>query len=162
CRVTVLSGSSRADPLPPGTSPLSLHDALPISPEAYAAELATRFEGRFGTMEAASGVHAYPLVATWAKRFAGPRFALVGDAAVGMHPVTAHGFNLGLGSVERLATAVGHAMERHGDPGHPAALRDYERRHRRASLPLFAGTGLVVRLFTDDRASVRPLRRAVL
>ena len=135
---------------------------LALSPRAYADELAARFEGRFGTMEPASSVHAYPLVATWAKRFAGPRFALVGDAAVGMHPVTAHGFNLGLGSVERLATAVGEAMASHGDPGHPAALRDYERRHRRASLPLFAGTGLVVRLFTDDRAPMRPLRRAVL
>lgn len=133
-----------------------------LSPQAYADELAVRFEGCFGAMEPASPVHAYPLVATWAKRFVGHRFALAGDAAVGMHPVTAHGFNLGLGSVARLAAAVGTAFERDGDPGHPRGLARYERRHRAASLPLFAGTGLVVRLYTDDRAAMRPLRRGVL
>src|SRR5690606_206971 len=74
-----------------------------LSPAEYAAELEARYEGRFGSMPLEGAVHAYPLVATWAHRFVGTRFALVGDAAVGMHPVTAHGFNLGLASVERLA-----------------------------------------------------------
>src|SRR5690606_19419911 len=113
-------------------------------------------------MELEGEVHAYPLVATWAHRFVGTRFALVGDAAVGMHPVTAHGFNLGLASVERLATAVSDSMARHGDPAHPALLARYQRRHRVGSATLFLGTGLVVRVFTDDRAPVQPLRRAIM
>jgi hypothetical protein len=47
-------------------------------------------------MELTSTRHLYPLAATYARRFVGLRDALIGDSAVGMHPVTAHGFNLGL------------------------------------------------------------------
>lgn len=133
-----------------------------LSPSEFAAGLEARYQGRFGSMELEGEVHAYPLVATWAHRFVGTRFALVGDAAVGMHPVTAHGFNLGLASVERLATAVSDSMARHGDPAHPALLARYQRRHRVGSATLFLGTGLVVRVFTDDRAPVQPLRRAIM
>ena len=70
-----------------------------------------RFHGRLGTIRDAGERHVYPLVGVYAERFVAPRFALVGDAAVGMHPVTAHGFNLGLLGVERLSGAIrdGHA-----------------------------------------------------
>ena len=133
-----------------------------LTPAEFAGELETRYRGRFGSMALEGGVHAYPLVATWAHRFVGTRFALVGDAAVGMHPVTAHGFNLGLASVERLAAAVSDSMARHGDPADPALLARYQRRHRAGSATLFLGTGLVVRVFTDDRAPTQPLRRAIM
>lgn len=133
-----------------------------LDPAAYSAELQARYRDRFGAMVLAGEVHAYPLVATWAHRFVGRRFALVGDAAVGMHPVTAHGFNLGLASVERLASAVADAVDRHGDPADPALLARYQRRHRAGCATLFLGTGVVVRVFTDDRAPMRPLRRAII
>lgn len=134
--------------------------ALPA--DAFAREVEARFEHRFGAMELASTIHAYPLVATWAQRFVAQRFALVGDAVVGMHPVTAHGFNLGLASVEHLAQAVGEAVARGRDPADPALLARYERRHRRGSLPLFLGTRAVVAVFTDDRAPMQPLRQAII
>lgn len=130
--------------------------------EAYSRELQARYRDRFGAMTLEGEVHAYPLVATWAHRFVGQRFALVGDAAVGMHPVTAHGFNLGLASVERLAAAVADSMARCGDPAAPALLSRYQRRHRAGSATLFLGTGLVVRVFTDDRPPMRPLRSAII
>lgn len=130
--------------------------------DVFAREVEARFERRLGTMELASSIHAYPLVATWAQQFVGRRFALVGDAAVGMHPVTAHGFNLGLASVEHLAQAAGDAQAWHRDTGAAALLARYQRRHRRGSLPLFLGTRAVVRLFTDDRAAMQPLRQAVV
>lgn len=134
--------------------------ALPA--DGYARELEARYEGRLGTVELASTVHAYPLVSTWAQAFVARRFALAGDAAVGMHPVTAHGFNLGLAGVERLAAAIADGVARHGDAGHPLPLARYERAHRRQGHVLYAGTRAVVDLFGDDRAERRPLRRAVL
>ena len=42
----------------------------------------------------------------YAARFVAQRFALLGDAAVGMHPTTAHGFNFGLLGQHALATAI--------------------------------------------------------
>lgn len=134
--------------------------ALP--PDAYARELEARYEGRLGAVELASAVHAYPLVSTWAHRFVAHRFALAGDAAVGMHPVTAHGFNLGLASVERLACTIADGVARHGDAGHPLPLARYERAHRREASVLYAGTRAVVELFGDERTLRRPLRRAVI
>lgn len=135
---------------------------LELSPEAFAVEVATRYEGRLGDVELASTRHAYPLVATWARRFVATRFALAGDAAVGMHPVTAHGFNLGLASVEHLAQAAADGLERCGDPGDAAMLARYQRRHRISAAPLFAGTQAVAGLFTDGRTPARPLRGVVI
>lgn len=135
---------------------------LELAPEAFAAEIATRYDGRLGDVELASTRHAYPLVATWARRFVATRFALAGDAAVGMHPVTAHGFNLGLASVEHLAQAATDGLQRCGDPGDAAMLARYQRRHRITAAPLFAGTQAVAGLFTDGRPPARPLRRVVI
>lgn len=128
----------------------------------FARDIEARLNRQLGAMRLASTRHVYPLVATWAKRFVGPGFALAGDAAVGMHPVTAHGFNLGLASVDRLATAVGGSLARHRGVADPDALARYQRHHRAGALPLFLGTGMVVGLYTDDRALARPLRHAVI
>jgi len=129
---------------------------------AFADEIARRFHGRLGTVSDPGERHVYPLVGAWATRFAGTRVALLGDAAVGMHPVTAHGFNLGLLGVERLAGELRRAASEGADPGDPARLARYDRGHRLATAPLHLATRGVVALFTDDRAPVRALRAGVL
>lgn len=133
-----------------------------LAPEALADELAARYEGRLGVTSVASTVHRYPLVATWAQRFVARRFALVGDAAIGMHPVTAHGFNLGLAGVEHLAAAAGDSVQRHGDPARPSLLARYQRRLRMNGALMFVGTQTVASLFTDDRLPARPVRRGIM
>jgi len=125
---------------------------------AFAAAIAAAAEGRLGEMRVDGARHVYPLVAVWAQRFVAPRLALIGDAAVGMHPVTAHGYNLGLHGVEALSRR----LEPGCDPGEMGALLAYEAEHRRAAGPLYAGTNALVRFFTDDRAPVLALRRAVI
>lgn len=129
---------------------------------AFAAELERRYGGRLGRMELAGSRHVYPLVATWARRFVGPRVALAGDAAVGMHPVTAHGFNLGLASVERLSDLAATALRQGRDLGDPVLLARYQRRHRHGSWPLFQATRAIVGLYTDDRLPARWVRGAAL
>jgi 2-polyprenyl-6-methoxyphenol hydroxylase-like FAD-dependent oxidoreductase len=110
-------------------------------------------------MQAAGERHGYPLVAVYASRFVGPRFALIGDAAVGMHPVTAHGYNFGLYGVGVLSREIARAG---GDPANPAALAAYESEHRRTTLPIYLGTNAIVRLYTDESRGARYLRGAVL
>ena len=133
-----------------------------LDPAAFAAELERRYGGRLGGMELVGSRHVYPLVATWARRFTGPRLALAGDAAVGMHPVTAHGFNLGLASVERLSDLAATAIAQGRDLGDPFLLARYQRRHRRGSWPLFQATRAIVGLYTDERPPARWLRGAAL
>jgi len=137
---------------------------LALAPEAFAAHVQTQFQQRLGGMQLVGERHAYPLVATYAQCFAGARCALLGDAAVGMHPVTAHGFNLGLAGVERLSTVLAQARARNpqADLGDAALLANYARAQHRHAWPLYQGTNTIVRLFTDARPLPRLLRQAVL
>ena len=135
---------------------------LGLSDEAFAARVQAQCGGRLGPLTAIGTRHHYPLVGVYAHRFAGPRFALVGDAAVGMHPVTAHGFNFGLYGVEALVRELQCARRGGIDIGAPEVLQRYEAEHRRATLPIYLGTNALVSLFTDDRGPARLARRAVL
>jgi ubiquinone biosynthesis UbiH/UbiF/VisC/COQ6 family hydroxylase len=116
-------------------------------------------QNRLGALKLAGPRHHYPLVATYAHRFAARRFALVGDAAVGMHPVTAHGYNFGLYGVQRLAAEL--AGSRYS-LGADAPLQRYATGHRRDTWPIYQGTNAVVKLFTDERRPARLLRQGVL
>lgn len=120
------------------------------------------FAHRLGAMRPVAAPTAYPLVGVYAHAFAGERSALIGDAAVGMHPVTAHGFNLGLQSQHRLATIIGKAAAQGRDIAARSGLAAYERGHRLASRPLYEATNAITALYTDDRLPARVLRRAGL
>ncbi|ARU04511.1 hypothetical protein CCO03_07320 [Comamonas serinivorans] len=135
---------------------------MALDEQAFAAEVQGHFRQRLGPMALVGQRHTYPLLATYAHRLAGPRFALLGDAAVGMHPVTAHGFNLGLAGVERLTAAIVAARRAGRDWGTAQALAPYARGQHRHAWPIYQGTNAVVGLFTDARPLPRLLRQAVL
>ena len=136
--------------------------AMAMPDAAFAADIQARFGGKLGKMELVSKRVAYPLVGVFAKRFVAPRFALVGDAAVGMHPVTAHGFNLGLTGGALLAEAIKQAAVEGQDIGDMRVLLPYERAHRKVARPLYLGTNALVKLYTDTRLPARVLRGAAL
>jgi ubiquinone biosynthesis UbiH/UbiF/VisC/COQ6 family hydroxylase len=136
--------------------------AMAMPDSAFAADIQARFGGKLGKMELVSKRVAYPLVGVFAKRFVAPRFALVGDAAVGMHPVTAHGFNLGLTGGALLAEAVKRAVSEGRDIGDIRVLTAYERTHRKVARPLYLGTNALVKLYTDTRLPAKILRGAAL
>ncbi|QGZ66544.1 5-demethoxyubiquinol-8 5-hydroxylase UbiM [Paraburkholderia acidisoli] len=133
-----------------------------MSETAFNAHLEQRFAGRLGAMQLASTRHCYPLVSVYANRFMATRFATVGDAAVGMHPVTAHGFNFGLASIETLCESVTHARRAGGDIGAAAVLRSYELRHQRATRPLFLATRFVTEIYTNGTLPARLAREVML
>lgn len=121
-----------------------------------------RFKHRLGAMRLVSTRHAYPLVTVYADRFVAPRFALVGDAAVGMHPVTAHGFNFGLRSAASLAHEINTAHTRGSDIASASLLARYEKTHKRATRPLFAATHVIAKLYSNNALPARLIRRASL
>ncbi len=124
--------------------------------------LTARFSERLGAMELASTRHLYPMVGVRPHRLVAERFACVGDAAVGMHPVTAHGFNFGLLGITALAEAIRTAQSSGDDIAAPRLLAQYERGHRRATLPLYLATNFVAQLYTADAGPARLLRGAAL
>lgn len=133
-----------------------------LSPEDLAADIMRQLNGRLGDMTLTSTIHHYPLVGVHANAFYAQRSALIGDAAVGMHPVTAHGFNLGLSSAKILGDLVIQASRQGKDIGNQSLLAQYQRRHMLHTRVLYHGTNAVVRLFTDDAPPARVLRSMVL
>lgn len=143
----------------PGTDMQALEH---MQPEAFNAEMQRRFANRLGRMELTSTRHVYPLVGVYPRRLVGTRLACVGDAACGMHPVTAHGFNLGLRSTESLAQVFSKAQRR-GQPWHdPAVLASYERTHWLASRPTYLATQWITHLYTSETPLARLARKAAL
>jgi ubiquinone biosynthesis UbiH/UbiF/VisC/COQ6 family hydroxylase len=144
--------------LPPG----DIRRLMDAPANDFTAEIESRFQRRLGNMGLSSTRHAYPLVGVYPRRFVGERFALIGDAAVGMHPVTAHGFNFGLLGQDLLGQSIRHAQAVTGDIGDPGHLGQYARELRRATRPLYLATSALTRLYTDDSRPARLLRRAAL
>ncbi len=135
---------------------------LSMEPSAFGLEMQTRFLQRLGRMSLVSTRHSYPLVGVYPHRFVAKRFATVGDAAVGMHPVTAHGFNFGLLGVDTLSQVILKAHAAGADIAAPRMLEGYERTHRRATRPLYLATQLVSTLYTTDSPPARLLRDTAL
>ena len=145
------------------TAPAEQRDALMnMSEAAFSQDIQTRFGDRYGPMQLCTERFAYPLLAVHARRFYARRFALVGDAAVGMHPVTAHGFNLGLSGQDILAAEICATAARGGDVGAATMLERYNRKHMRVTRPIYAGTNAIVKAFTDDRLPAKIVRKVIL
>lgn len=138
------------------------HELLNLSPDELAKEAQKMLNGKLGEMESAGTVHSYPLVGVHANKFYGVRSALIGDAAVGMHPVTAHGYNLGLESVDILAKLILQADARGQDIASPDLLEMYNVKHQLHTRPLYHGTNAMVTFFTTETAPVKLLRDATL
>ncbi|MDF7673794.1 5-demethoxyubiquinol-8 5-hydroxylase UbiM [Acetobacteraceae bacterium ESL0709] len=125
-------------------------------PVAFSAEVTERTHERLGTLELLSARVTYPLKAVFAHRFHARRFVLIGDAAVGMHPITAHGFNLGLKGQETLVRALAQGS---GDPGDRRCLEAFSWQHRKDTLPLFAATNMIAATYTRDEMPFLLARR---
>ena len=138
------------------------HDVLGLDAKSFAADIMQRTSHMFGEMELISDFYPYPLVGTYARQFYGKRFALIGDAAVGMHPVTAHGFNLGL----RGAYSLAQQIQQEAALGLPfwtdPVLQIYAFNHRKISFPLYHGTNALVKLYTKEGPVARMARHGLL
>ncbi len=139
-----------------------IRQLMDMPADVFGREVEQRFQRRLGTMDLIGTRHAYPLVAVYPERFIAERFAVIGDAAVGMHPVTAHGFNFGLLGQEILAGEIRTARAEGRHIADPELLARYERAHRRATRPLYLATNLVATLYTNDSLPARIARKAAL
>lgn len=137
-------------------------DITGCTPEEFARDIESRIDSQFGEMTLVSERFAYPLVGVYADTFYKTRFALMGDAAVGMHPVTAHGFNFGLRGGHTLAGEIMNGMRNGLDIADETILRNYADAHRRATWVMYQGTNTLVKLFTDTRPPAKIARATLL
>ena len=142
--------------------PARASDLMKDTPENIAAFIAEAFQYRLGSMTLTSAPTSYPLVATYASRFYADRFALIGDAAVGMHPVTAHGYNFGLKGASVLAKQLEEACRLGLDIGAETLLKRYSFCHRNTTLPLFIATNSIVQFFASSHPLVRKAQGTLL
>ena len=139
------------------------NEVLNLSDSDFNADIEERFNHRLGNMKVSSEKFSYPLFASHADYFHAERFVLVGDASVGMHPVTAHGFNLGLRGSYNLKKIIEKAINRNSDPFFSkVVLEQYNKQHQLVTRPLYYGTNLIVDLYNSDRLTAKLLRRAAL
>jgi ubiquinone biosynthesis UbiH/UbiF/VisC/COQ6 family hydroxylase len=135
---------------------------LNMTEEQFNLDVQQQFKSRLGSMKLIGKRYSYPLVAVHANRFVAERFALIGDAAVGMHPVTAHGFNLGLRGQNTLAEEIKSAISKNKDIGSMQLLSKYDRKHQSITKPLYFGTNKIVELFTNDTLPAKVVRSVTL
>jgi len=139
-----------------------LDEMLDLNEEKFNKMASDGFGGKLGQMKQIGDRHSYPLVGVYAHKFRATRFALIGDAAVGMHPVTAHGFNLGLRGQDLLSLSIDRALNNGLDIGADAVLKEFERKQINLSRLMYFGTNGIVSLFTNDDVAIKQLRKLVL
>ncbi|NEN75409.1 5-demethoxyubiquinol-8 5-hydroxylase UbiM [Pelistega sp. NLN82] len=138
------------------------HEITDLTPEQLAQSIMNQLGHKLGDMHMEETLVSYPLVGVHAKTFYGVSCAVIGDAAVGMHPVTAQGYNLGLQSAMILGGLITEAALAGQDIAAPSLLAKYERKHMLSTRALYHGTNFVVKLFTTENAPAKLLRSAVM
>ncbi len=133
-----------------------------MNDKQLAAEMQSWLGNRLGEMAVTSPIYDYPLLGVHARIFYGQRCALIGDAAVGMHPVTAHGYNLGMESVEILSELIAKAVREGKDIASSRLLRHYSHTHSLKTRAMYHGTNAIVKLYTDETPPARFVRHAGL
>ncbi len=131
---------------------------LALDDESFLAGLQDTFGNRLGALTRVGKRGAYPLSLSKAVRLTAGRTVLVGNAAHGLHPAAAQGFNLGLRDVAALCDCVADACADAGDPGAVDVLARYAEWRRSDQRKLVHFTDGLVRLFGDSRPPVPALR----
>lgn len=142
-------------------SELDADRVLALDDESFLKELQQQFGNRLGALTKVGRRAAYPLVLSKALRLTAQRSVLVGNAAHGLHPVAAQGFNLGLRDVAALCDCVADAIVAGGraaDVGDAQLLRRYAEWRRSDQRKLVGFTDGLVRLFATSAPPLRALR----
>ena len=127
---------------------------LELSDQAFRDALQAEFGYRLGRLGKIGARQGYPLALVRSERLDwGGRVAFAGNAAQGLHPIAAQGFNLGLRDVAALAEAAAANFD-----DTRLLLERYKAARRRDRLAAIALTDGLVRLFSSPLAGARAAR----
>jgi 2-octaprenyl-6-methoxyphenol hydroxylase len=130
-----------------------------LSDDEFLAEFQAAFGFRLGRMLKVGARNTYELAMTRSERHAGPRLAIVGAAAQGLHPIAGQGFNIGLRDAACLAEVIADARAAGcADAGDAALLSAYAAWREQDQRRIVAFTDGLVRLFGTPLGVLRGLR----
>ena len=138
---------------------------MALNPEEFAAEVATHSEHALGEMRLYSERATWPLQLARADKWVGKHpiigsWALAGDAAHTVHPLSGQGLNLGLADVAELANVL--SVVKHKEFWRPVGdmklLRRYERARKLDALALGTVTDGLQQLFARTESPLQALR----
>lgn len=130
-------------------------EIMAMDDAAYLDALRPVFGDFLGDIALVGGRYAYPLGLSLAAAMTGPRMALAGDAAHGIHPLAGQGFNLGVRDVGALAQVLVEARRRGEDIGASDVLDRYAQWRRFDTAMMAAATDGINRLFSNDNPLLR-------
>ncbi|SQI35939.1 2-octaprenyl-3-methyl-6-methoxy-1,4-benzoquinol hydroxylase [Leminorella richardii] len=121
-------------------------------------QLGITFDARLGRCRVVSERRIFPLVARYARSFAAPQLALVGDAAHTIHPLAGQGANLGFMDAACLIAEVKRLQKEGKDLGNYFYLRRYERSRKRSAAAMLAAMQGFKTLFDGDNPAKKLFR----
>ncbi len=142
-------------------SPDAAKEVLDLSDDDFTARIQDAFGHRLGRFSRVGKRTAYPLSLSKTNGLISRRSVVVGNAAHGLHPVAAQGFNLGMRDVAALCDCIADARMETGeliDCGDAAVLEDYAEWRGPDHRKLVHFTDGIVHLFGDVRGPVKLLR----
>jgi 2-octaprenyl-6-methoxyphenol hydroxylase len=146
-------------------SPECANEMLSLTDAEFTGRLQDTFGYRLGKFSKVGKRAAYPLALTKTNGLIARRSVVVGNAAHGLHPVAAQGFNLGMRDVAALCDCIADARIEQGesfDCGNAAILENYAEWRRDDQDKVVRFTDGIVRLFGDSRPPVRALRNLAM
>jgi 2-octaprenyl-6-methoxyphenol hydroxylase len=126
---------------------------------ALAAEVEKRLGGLLGDVRIVAQAASWPLGYHRAETMTAERFALIGDAAHGIHPIAGQGLNMGLRDVAALAEVLADGVRLGLDPGDAQLLARYRRWRALDNMMVGAVTDGLNRLFAIPGRPAAAVRR---
>ena len=135
---------------------------MQLDDKDFVAAASYRLNDCLGKMTIIGQRKVFPLKLNYADTIIANRFAMVGDAAHGLHPIAGQGFNLGLRDIANLTEEISNARRLGLDIGSFETLRSYQAARRFDNFSLVAATDGLNRLFTDNNKIVGFIRSSGL
>ncbi|SNY90583.1 2-octaprenyl-6-methoxyphenol hydroxylase [Cohaesibacter sp. ES.047] len=124
----------------------------------FGLELERRFGKQLGALKELGPRKGFPLGMTLARSYVAPRFALIGDAAHGIHPIAGQGLNLGFKDAAALAEVIVAGARLGEDIGSLTVLERYQSWRRFDVVQMGMTCDLLNRLFSNRSDVLRHVR----
>lgn len=131
---------------------------MEYSDDVFKIALQEQLPEMYGNVLSVEKRQKYPLGLIHAYDYVIERFALIADAAHGIHPIAGQGLNLGLRDIGSLTKIITAAYRDDQDIGKLDVLKQYDRSRKIDNKSMAAATDLLNHVFSNNSKSIRSIR----